>query len=125
AQATSTAADAGISFSSHSLDFGNVPVETLSSPQVVTLTNSGGADLVVSSISRAGQNARDFAFTTTCAAAPIAPNATCTISVETRPREASPRSGELKIADNADDSPQTIALAVTGEKASNQSVPAA
>ncbi len=96
-----------------SLTFSTQLTGTTSAAQTVTLTNSGTAALNISSISFTGTNAGDFAQTNNCPAS-LAVNASCTISVTFSPTSAGSRTASLKLTDNADDSPQSIALSGTG-----------
>src|SRR5207245_842106 len=69
--------------------FGEQRVGTSSAAQTVTLTNSGGAPLNLTSITVTGAQAADFAFAAgnTCptGAGSVAPGASCTISVSFTP----------------------------------------
>ena len=105
-----------VSLSPNSLNFGSQQINTTSTAQTVTLTNSGTADLTISSIGVGGSNASDFAQTNTC---PISPStlkagSTCTISVTFTPGTNGARSANVTISDNASDSPQSVALTGTG-----------
>jgi len=65
-----------------SLDFGNQPVGTRSAPKTITLTNVGQQPLTITAINLTGTNPADFNRTTTCSfITPLAPGASCTISV--------------------------------------------
>ena len=81
----------------------------------MTVTNTGSAALVVTSVTIGGTNPGDFGQTTTCAT--VAPGASCTISVTFRPTATGARTATLSIADNAAASPQTVALSGTGTAA--------
>lgn len=91
------------------LTFGNQNVATTSAAQAVTLTNSGGAALAISSLVATG----DFSQTNTCGSS-VAAGASCTISVTFTPTTAGSRSGGLSITDNASTSPQSVSLSGTG-----------
>ena len=84
------------------------PIGTTSPPQVVTLTNGGGAPLAISAISTNG----DFAQTNDCGDA-LAGGADCTISVTFAPAANDLRTGTLTISDNAVGSPHQLALSGT------------
>ena len=101
------------SLSSSSIAFGNQGVGTTSSPSVVTLTNTGGATLNITSIAVTGSQSSDFAQTNTCGAS-LAVNVSCSVSVTFTPTVASSRSASVGITDNASGSPHTISLAGTG-----------
>src|SRR5262249_20075462 len=93
--------------------FSNQAVGTTSSPQTVTITNTGTAVLTITGITTSG----DFVQTNTCAAAPLNnllnPGQSCTASVTFAPTASGARSGALSISDNATGSPQTVALSGT------------
>lgn len=95
--------------SSNSLGFGNQNAGTTSSTQAVTITNTGNAQLYIDAINMAG----DFAQTNTCGN-PVAPGASCTISVTFAPLALGSRTGTLSIFDNASGSPQIVSLNGSG-----------
>jgi hypothetical protein len=103
-QATAPAA----SLSTTSLSFGNQALFTTSAAQSVTLTNTGNASLVVSSVVASG----DFAVTHNCAT--LAPGANCSASVTFSPTATRARTGTLTFTDDAPGSPQQVALSGTG-----------
>jgi hypothetical protein len=79
---------------------------TTSTPQAVTITNSGTAPLVVSSVQASSQ----FAATSACPAS-VQPGNTCTIQATFSPSASGTQTGTLTITDNAANSPQTVSLA--------------
>ncbi|MEK7755423.1 MAG: SBBP repeat-containing protein, partial [Acidobacteriota bacterium] len=98
-----------------SLSFGNHSVGTTSAPQTVTLTNSGTAPLIISTVTLTGSHPGDFNKTAdTCAGATVAPGNTCTMTVTFGPTALGGRSAALTITDNAPDSPQSVPLSGTG-----------
>jgi methionine-rich copper-binding protein CopC len=107
------AAGAAVSLSSTSLAFGDEPAALTSAPQSVTLTNTGGVALNITSIAITGANASDFAETNTCGSA-VAAGAHCTMAVLFTPSAAGARAATLSIADNASGGTQTVALSGTG-----------
>jgi Ca2+-binding RTX toxin-like protein len=95
-----------------SLTFAGQPVNTGSAAQVVTLSNTGTANLNITSIFASG----DFARTTTCSGV-LLPGANCTISVTFIPTAAGARSGTITITDNSGNvagSTQSVALSGIG-----------
>jgi uncharacterized protein (DUF2141 family) len=92
-----------------SLTFGTQLAGTPSSPQTVTLSNTGSATLDISSITASA----NFAETNTCGAS-VAAGASCAITVIFMPRSSGVLTGTITITDNASNSPQTIALTGTG-----------
>src|SRR5207247_250392 len=97
-----------------SLDFGNQRVKTTSAEQSVTVTNTGDAPLVISSITLSGTNKSNFAFTAGNSSATLAPNASQTVTLTFTPSATGSRSATVSIADDAAGSPQTVTLAGTG-----------
>ena len=99
-------------------DFGSVTVGQSSNSRLVTLTNTGGQGLSLTSISVAGTNPSDFVATRNCSLPSVlAPNATCTISIVFSPTAVGARQASLAAADNAPGSPQSIPLTGIGASA--------
>src|SRR5215469_8642947 len=69
-------------FGSHR--FGQQAIGTSSSPQTITLTNSGTANMTISGVTITGANAADFTQGNTCGSA-LAVNANCKIDVSFSP----------------------------------------
>ncbi len=96
-------------------DFGAITVGQSSNSKIVTLTNTGGQSLSVTSISVTGANLSDFVATPNCSLPTVLlPNTTCAISVVFSPTAAGTRQASLTAADNAPGSPQSIPLTGTG-----------
>ena len=95
--------------SSMTLAFGGQRLTTTSAAQTLTLTNTGGAVLNISSISVSG----DYSRTTTCGTT-LAAGASCTISPKFAPAGLGNRTGTVAIADDAGGSPQSVALQGVG-----------
>jgi hypothetical protein len=100
---------ATLSTSPASLTFASQALNTTSSPQTVTVTNTGTAAAAVSGIATTG----DFSQTNTCGTS-IAASASCTVSVKFAPTASGTRTGNLTITSNASNSPTTVALTGTG-----------
>jgi hypothetical protein len=92
-----------------SLSFGNQPIGVVSTPQSVTITNSGTGTLTISSISASG----DFAETDACTA-PLPAGTNCLMNVTYKPSGAGASVGAITITDNAAGSPHTVHLTGTG-----------
>jgi hypothetical protein len=92
-----------------SLTFATQIVGLKSAAQNVTLTNTGGSALAITSIAASG----DFAQTNTCGST-VNPGASCTISVTFTPTASGTRTGSLTVSDNAPGNPQTVALTGIG-----------
>ncbi len=103
-----------VSLSPTSLTFGSEPVDSASSPQVVTLKNTGNAALRITSITVTGANAADFTENTTCGSS-VAAGGNCTIVILLTPSATGTRTASLTIADNAGSaSPNSVALSGSG-----------
>jgi Abnormal spindle-like microcephaly-assoc'd, ASPM-SPD-2-Hydin len=112
-----------ITFTPGTLNFSAVSPGSTSLPLSVTLTNSGNAPLNISAITLSGSNPADFsAPSSNCAAAPIAPGASCIATESFTPLAVGFRQAALVFADNATGSPQSITL--TGTEVSTVSGPA-
>jgi FG-GAP-like repeat/Abnormal spindle-like microcephaly-assoc'd, ASPM-SPD-2-Hydin len=103
----------GATLAPGAVSFGNQALGVASSPQPVTLTNTGNASLTIDSITITGPQSSEFAETNTCGTS-IAAGAKCTISTTFTPTASGSRSATLNVTDNAGDSPQTAALTGTG-----------
>ena len=110
-----------VKISPPTLNFGTLTTGQTSAQQIVTLTNTGNAVLDVAGVSLTGTNASDFVIVNGGAApcppasGSVAINASCTVGVEFAPKAAGTKSAALSFADNAADSPQTVALAGTAQ----------
>ncbi|MFL6417337.1 MAG: choice-of-anchor D domain-containing protein, partial [Bryobacteraceae bacterium] len=109
-----------LSLSASDLDFGSVPVG-VSSTQTLTLSNTGTANLAISSLSIASDSSGVFRQTNNCGSI-VSPRGSCTITVTFLPTLASPFTAILALADNATGSPQSISLSGNGAGSSTLSV---
>jgi hypothetical protein len=107
------------SLSPSSLSFNAQQAGTSSSPQTITLTNSGTAALAISGISLAGTNVDSFSQTNTCGNS-LAAGASCSITVVFQPQTAGSKTATLTVNDNAAGSPHNVTL--TGTATSNSSI---
>jgi hypothetical protein len=90
------------------ITFANTPVGAISSPQPVTVTNTGSVAMTVSAVTVTG----GFAQTNTCSSIPA--SGTCTISVTFVPTTSGAQTGTLTINDNAQGNPHAVSLSGTG-----------
>ena len=81
---TGTAGAVPFTVSPASLSFGGIPVNTQSSAQPVTVTNTGTAPLPITSIGLTGSKAGQFTQTSTCGSS-VAVGTSCTVSVTFAP----------------------------------------
>jgi hypothetical protein len=79
------------------------------------VANTGDDSLAVSSVKLVGGDADQFAISgETCTDGRVRPGESCSISVRLRPITEGPATATLRIADNAADSPQSVALSGAG-----------
>ena len=102
-----------VNLSTSTVNFGNQATGTSSSPQSVSLTNIGTAQLTINSIAVSGGTSGDFVQTNNCPAT-VAPAGSCTITITFTPANTGTRASTVVITDNAPGSPQTINLSGTG-----------
>ena len=101
------------SLSPANLNFGNQTVGITSTPQNVTLTNTGNINLTITSIQITGANRGDFAQTNNCPSS-VLPNNSCQINVTFTPASTGTRNAAVAITDNAPNSPQSVPLTGVG-----------
>ena len=101
-----------VGLSSASLTFADQLVNSTSSPQSVTLTNTGSAPLTISSIAKSG----DFAQSNGCPISPskLAVNDYCMITVTFGPTTRGNLTGSVTITDDAAGSPHIVSLSGKG-----------
>jgi hypothetical protein len=105
------------SLSTSTIAFGNQTVNTTSSVQSLTVTNTGGQNLVISS---ASISPSQFAYTAPSSTT-IAPGASATYSVTFTPSSTQSYTGSLILTTNASSPTSTIALSGTGVAAASTS----
>jgi hypothetical protein len=102
-----------VGLSRMTVGFGDSLIGTTSAAEAITLTNTGGLILTISSVTIGGVNAGDFDQTNDCGSG-LYPDLTCTITVTFKATQKGPRSAFVSITDDATGSPQQIALSGTG-----------
>jgi hypothetical protein len=103
----------GVSLSPTSLSFGDEPIDIASSSQTITVKNTGGAALTISSIALSGSDPTDFTENNNCGTS-LAAGGSCTVVISFTPSASGSLAASLSITDNASGSPQTAALSGTG-----------
>jgi hypothetical protein len=98
-----------VSLSPDALQFSPLLVGLASQPQQVTLRNTGGSPLTISSVSASG----DFAETSNCGTS-VAAGGNCVFSVVFAPTATGSRTGSIVISDDAAGSPHLISLSGSG-----------
>ena len=102
--------DAGFaSISPSSLTFGAAMVGTTSTPQTITVTNTGNSPLTISQVLASG----DFAVVNNNCTS-VAANATCTLQVTFSATASGSRTGTVTFTDSAANSPQIVNLTGSG-----------
>lgn len=96
-----------------SLNFGSQTVNTRSTVQTITLTNTGTAFLSVSGITMTGTNAADFLVSNTCGTV-VPSGASCTISVTFQPSTTAVETAAISISGNEPGSPVLASVTGTG-----------
>jgi len=107
------ASDPLVTLSASEVRFGNQAQNTSSSPQIIILSNTGQADLTISSISLSGQNSGDFQQTADCPTSPaiLAAGRSCEIRLVFHPHSSNTELiATLTISDNASGSPRSVSL---------------
>ena len=89
-------------------------VTTTSGDQLVTVRNTGGDPLTVTSATLSGTAAGDYAATVGAACANVLAGATCTVVVRFAPLAAGTRTAALTIRSNDPGTPPTVSLTGTG-----------
>lgn len=115
-EVTITPLVATLSFSpSNGLTFTGIqPMQTLSSPQTLTVMNAGTGPLQISSLTFAGNAPGDFLVSSNGCMGQIAAGASCTLGVNFAPQAPGNRTARLQIASNDPNSPASVPLAGTG-----------
>lgn len=98
-----------LTLSSSGLTFAPQLIGVPSSAQTETVTNTGGSEVVISSIALTGTNAADFRQSGTCSSS-LAAGANCIVTVTVTPSQLGPRSASITITDSTVGSPHSISL---------------
>ena len=90
-----------------------MPVGLASSPQSITVSNTGSVTLSISGIGLTGSNPTSFSEATTCGSS-LAAGGSCTVVVLFKPLASGNLSASLAVTDNAPGSPQSVSLSGGG-----------
>jgi trimeric autotransporter adhesin len=111
---TTTLAQARIEFSAFSALFPNTQLGS-SSPQTISVQNTGGSNLILSDISLSGSAPGDFSRAGTCSSTSVlASGQQCTLLLTFQPTVLGARSAALTIKSNASNGDVTLALTGAG-----------
>ena len=102
-------AQASVTLSPSSYNFGSTPVGTGTAWATFTLSNTGSTAVSISNVNVSGP----FVLSSNCGSS-VAANGSCPIYVYFAPTQSGPATGTLSVTDNATNSPQTSALSGTG-----------
>jgi len=91
------------------LSFSARRVGTKSSAKSVVVKNHGTNAVLISAITLAGNNPKDFSFTTNCGAS-LSPNATCSIAAKFVPTAKGIRKATINVFDDGGGSPQKSSM---------------
>lgn len=94
-----------VSVAPATLTFGDEPTGATSSPQTITVSNTGSLALNIAGVSINGE----FAQTNNCPAT-LAAGSSCAISATFTPQSPGAKTGTITVADNAPGGPHTVAL---------------
>jgi hypothetical protein len=101
-------------------DFGRRKIGAIGAAQTVTVANSGAANLEIRQLALTGVNPNDFSLTNNnCAARVLAPDQTCTLTLNFAPTTPGSRSARLSIESNAPGSAHLISLTGVGVDPAN------
>jgi uncharacterized repeat protein (TIGR03803 family) len=105
-----------VSLSPTNLNFDPQGFDIPNTPQTVTLTNSGGAPLLITSIAITGADGGDFSESNNCPINPTAlpPGGHCSITIVFSPTASGTRNADVTITDTAPGSPQMVPLTGIG-----------
>ncbi len=98
-----------ITLNTAALTFAGQQLQTVSSPQIITVTNTGSIGLTISSVTVTG----DFLETDDCSS-PVAEDDTCEISVTFNPSTSGTRTGTLTVSGNIAGGQENVGLSGTG-----------
>ena len=99
-----------LTLSPSSLSFAPQLIGTLSGTQTVTVTNTGTAAVVISSIALNQNNAVDFSQSSSTCSSTIAAGANCTVSITFTPSQLGPSGAAMTLTDNTVGSPHSVSL---------------
>jgi hypothetical protein len=98
-----------------SLTFPTQSVGTTSTPQTISVTNSGGSGLFINSAQTRGSNALDFTQVSDgCSGTTVGAGSSCSVSITFSPTAAGARSATFIVTDNASNSPQSAPVTGVG-----------
>jgi hypothetical protein len=107
------AAPSAYTLAPNALDFGNQAPGVASTGQAVTLANTGGAVLQLSSVKLTGTNASQFTLSNGCGTS-VAVGATCTLTVKFKPSSVGVKIAAVTVTPGGSVGAQSVSLTGTG-----------
>ncbi len=96
------------------LTFGTQPQSTIGAPKAVTMTNIGGAPLLLTGLTFSGSNPLGWVVTSNGCLGPLGPGSSCTVGVSFAPQAQGPSTASLQIATTDPSGPASVSLSGTG-----------
>jgi hypothetical protein len=93
---------------------GTQPLQTVSAPQTVSITNNGSAPLQISGLTFSGDDPDDYFVGSDSCRGLVGPGGHCSVSVQFAPQGPNTRSANLVITSNAANSPAMVGLTGIG-----------
>jgi len=94
--------------------FATTPQGEISGPQTVTVSNTGNSGLSLTGLTFAGADPGDFIVSSDGCLVPVAPGASCSLTVNFTPQAQGARTATLVIASNDPNGPASVSLSGTG-----------
>jgi hypothetical protein len=114
---TGTGAPAHLALSATTLNFPSTVIGLTSPTQTLTVRSNGEAPLTISSLALSGSSTRAFVISSqNCTGAPVAPGATCTVSLRFAPLSPGAQSAILHVNSNSHGGQSTVNLAGNGAR---------
>lgn len=110
---TGVATAPAVTLAPTAIDFGNVQQGSPSATKSIQLSNSGTANLTITSILPTGANAADYTINNHCTGV-VTPGQVCAVDVVCTPSGTGARTASITFTDNASDSPQATTLTCNG-----------
>jgi len=93
------------------VDLGTQAVGLAGTPRTLTVGNSGAANLVISALTLRGLHSADIVMAGTCqAGTPVAPGASCTVTLALKPAAVGTRSATLELTSNTPTGTASVSL---------------
>jgi len=107
----------GLSVAPMSIGFGSVRLGLATSGRTITVTSTGNAPLIVSSVSLGGANPGDFWLgNDSCSGVALVPGASCTVAVSFEPLRIGTRTATVTIVHNTAGGSTVVSVGGTGVK---------